>query len=72
MTKLLEKAFEEASKLSEKEQNIVAEWLLEELAAERRWEKTFAESEDLLSQLADEALEEHRQGKTKPLNIDDL
>ena len=72
MTKLLEKAFEEASKLSEKEQNIVAKWLLEELAAERRWEKTFAESEDLLSQLADEALEEHRQGKTKPLNIDDL
>ena len=72
MTKLLEKAFEEASKLSEKEQNIVVKWLLEELAAERRWEKTFAESEDLLSQLADEALEEHRQGKTKPLNIDDL
>ena len=72
MTKLLEKAFEEASELSEKEQNIVTKWLLEELAAERRWEKTFAESEDLLSQLADEALEEHRQGKTKPLNIDDL
>lgn len=60
MTKLLEKAFEEVCKLSEKEQNIVAKWLLEELAAERRWEKTFAESEDLLSQLADEALEEHR------------
>ena len=72
MTKLLEKAFEEVCKLSEKEQNIVAKWLLEELAAERRWEKTFAESEDLLSQLADEALEEHRQGKTKLLNIDDL
>ncbi|HHT9116729.1 MAG: hypothetical protein HY607_10055 [Planctomycetes bacterium] len=72
MTKLLEKAFEEVCKLSEKEQNIVAKWLLEELAAERRWEKTFAESEDLLSQLADEALEEHRRGKTKLLNIDDL
>ncbi|HHT9113887.1 MAG TPA: hypothetical protein ACFYD0_11250 [Candidatus Wunengus sp. YC65] len=34
--KVVGKAFEEVSKLSEKEQNIVAKWLLEELAAERR------------------------------------
>ena len=63
MTKLLEKAFAEASKLPEIEQNKVARWLLEELASEKRWEKAFSESEDVLNQLADEALKEHRQGQ---------
>ncbi len=72
MTKLLEKAFVEVSKLPEVEQNKVAKWLLDELASEKCWEKAFAESEDVLSQLADDALEEHRQGKTKPLDIDTL
>jgi len=72
MTKLLKKAFAEISKLSDIEQNKVAKWLLDELASERRWEKAFAESEDVLSQLADEALEEHSQGKTKPLDLDTL
>jgi hypothetical protein len=72
MTQLLEHAFKEVSKLSELEQNVLAKWLLEELASERRWEKAFAESEDLLSQLADEALEEHRQGKTRLLDPDRL
>ena len=72
MTQLLEHAFNEVSKLSELEQNVLAKWLLEELASERRWEKAFAESEDVLSQLADEALEEHRQGKTRLLDPDRL
>jgi len=72
MTKLLEKAFEEASKLPELEQNVLAKRLLDELAAEKKWEKAFGGSEDILSNLADEAIEEHRQGKTKPLDIDSL
>ena len=72
MTQLLEKAFEEASKLPDIEQNIVAKWLLDELASEGKWEKTFAESEDILDKLADEALAEHAQGKTKPLDVDRL
>jgi len=70
MTKLLKKAFTEASKLPDIEQNMVAKWLLEELVAEKQWEKAFSDSEDVLGQLADEALEEHRQGKTKPLDPD--
>ena len=41
MTKLLEKAFEKASKLPEAEQNVIAKWLLEELEIERNWEKSF-------------------------------
>lgn len=72
MTKLLEKAFEEASKLPELEQNALAKRLLDELVAEKKWEKAFAGSEDVLSRLADEAIEEHKQGGTKPLDIDSL
>jgi len=37
-----------------------------------KWEKAFGESEDVLDKLADEALAEHAQGKTKPLDIDQL
>jgi hypothetical protein len=66
MTKLLEKAFGEASKLPDTEQNALAKWLLDELEAERKWERTFAESENVLDRLADEALEDHRQGRTIP------
>lgn len=69
MTKLLEKAFKEASKLPGTEQNAFAKRLLEELISEKRWGKLFANSEDILSELADEAIKEHRQGKTKLLNI---
>ncbi len=65
MTKLLKKAFDEASKLPEKEQNALASILLEELASERRWEELFAGSHDLLGQLADKALAEHRAGRTE-------
>jgi len=72
MTKLLEKAFEEASKLSELEQNALARWLIDEIIAEKKWAKAFAESEDLLENLADEALSEHAEGKTKPLDTNQL
>ena len=72
MTKLLEKAFGNASKLPDIEQNALAKWLLEELEAERKWDQAFAESENMLGRLADEAIEAHRQGKTTPLAIDNL
>jgi hypothetical protein len=68
MTKLLEKAFKEASKLPEFEQNSLAKWVLEELEAERKWDKAFAGSEEVLDKLADEALNENIHGKTKPLS----
>jgi len=55
MTTLLEKAFEEASRLPKTEQNALARWVLDELRSERAWEKAFAESEDVLERLADEA-----------------
>ena len=72
MTKMLEKAFKEASRLSEIEQNALAKWLLEELEEDKKWDKVLAESESTLDKLADEALDMHKQGKTKPLSIKDL
>ena len=60
MTKMLEKAFAEAARLPEQEQNAFATWILKELASEERWQKAFASSADALASLADEALEEHR------------
>ena len=72
MTALLEQAFEQATRLPDVEQNALAKWLLDELAAEKEWEKAFSESEDVLERLADEAIEADRQGKTMPLDLDRL
>ena len=72
MTKLLRKAFEEASMLPEMDQNSLAKWVLEELHSEKAWSKSFAESEDVLEKLADEALTEKRKGETTPLDLDRL
>lgn len=72
MTQLLEKAFEEASKQPELQQNMLARWILEELIAEQKWDSLFAESEDLLADLADEALVEYHAGKTEILDVNKL
>ncbi len=72
MTRLLEKAFAEASRLPEREQDAIAEIVLAELASEERWNELFEKSQNALAELAEEALAEYRAGKTKPLNVDDL
>lgn len=72
MTKLLERAFKEASKLPEIEQNAFAKWMMDELEADSKWQKAFAASEDILDKLADEALAEHKAGKSKILNLKNL
>jgi len=72
MTQLLAKAIAEVSRLSEQEQDAIANWILDELKSERRWDKALARSEDALAQLADEALVEHRGGRTQTLDPDRL
>ncbi len=68
----VELAFAEIEKLPPTEQNEFAEWILEELHSEERWAKLFAESGDVLSSLADEALLEHKTKKTKRLDPETL
>jgi len=72
MTKRLEKAFEEASKLPQREQDALAEWLMEELASERRWEELLARSQDRVAEMADEARKKYREHRTKKLSPDEL
>jgi hypothetical protein len=69
MTKLLKRALELAAQLPEAEQDALAAILLEELAAEERWAKLFADTADELAALANEALAEHRRGETVELNL---
>ena len=71
MTQLLEQAVAKASLLSPEEQDALAILILKEIEAERSWERSFARSQDALSQLADEALAEHQAGRTKRLNADE-
>lgn len=72
MTALLNKAFSEASRLKNKEQNILAEWILELLHSEQVWNNLFVQSQDVLSELAEEARLEYRQGKTQLLKPETL
>ena len=72
MTQLLEKALTEVYKLSPEKQDAIAAIILEELKDEQRWDKAFAESQEMLSKLAAEALAKHRSGQTQELDPDQL
>ena len=68
MTQLLKRAFDEAARLPEAEQDSLAEWLLEELQSENRWSEQFARSADVLEKLAAEALREAAEGHVEELD----
>jgi hypothetical protein len=72
MTKTLQKVIDEVSQLPPDEQETFADWMLIELRSEQRWNELFARSQDMLAKMADEALAEHRAGKTLPLDPDML
>ena len=72
MTQLLKKAFDQASQLPPEEQDALAQWIMEEMASERRWEEAFRGSADRLKALAEEALQEAREGRTEELDPDRL
>lgn len=68
MTKLLNKAFAEAQKLSEHLQDELAQKLLSDIENELKWQETLANPDsdlDILKQMAQSALEEDRQGETE-------
>jgi hypothetical protein len=65
MTTALKNIFIKLSKMPTAEQNAIAALLKEELA----WEKSFSRSQEQLSNLAAEALEEYKKGKTQPLKL---
>jgi hypothetical protein len=68
VTQLLERAFKEAAKLPDAEQDAFASLLLAELDSERRWAQKLATSQDELARLAENALREFEAGETLPLD----
>jgi hypothetical protein len=68
----LKDAFEAAHRLPEDEQDAMAEWLLAEISSEEHWNASFKESQQALSALTREALDEHERGKTEELDPDSL
>jgi hypothetical protein len=72
MTALLQKAFDEASKRSREEQDVLAARLLAELAAENAFDQAIAGSTGKLSQAARQAIAEHRAGRTEEPNPERL
>jgi hypothetical protein len=72
MTSLLEEAFAKAEHLPPEEQDALAALVLAEIASERRWEEAFAQSQEQLVRLADEALAEFQEGKTELLDEEKL
>jgi hypothetical protein len=72
MTRLLAKAFEEASRLSDQVQDELAERLLEEIEGEEHWDDTLKQTPRLLEKLADQAREDFKAGRTKKMGFDEL
>jgi hypothetical protein len=72
MTRNLKRAFGAAARLPAKQQDELATAILEELAADREWEKALESSGPALERPAHEALEEYRSGKAEPLDPEAL
>ena len=68
----LEKAFTQAAALPEEEQRWLASFILEEIAAERRWADLLAQPNQALDQIIAEALAEDDADETLPLDPDTL
>ena len=68
MTNLLEKAFNEATKLNPEEQDALAAWILDELESEKHWQQSLSRSAGFLEGLAEEALKDFQNGQTDPLD----
>lgn len=72
MTQLLEQAFAAAARLPAAEQDSLGRALLEEIASEAAIDRALEGQPDALARLAEEALGEHRAGRTEPLDPERL
>ena len=72
MTTLLSKAMKRLEALPQSLQDEIAEQLLQDITSELTWQKTLAMPQPKLEKLADKALRESREGKTKKIGFDEL
>ena len=68
MTRALESVFSQISSLPPDEQDRIAGWLQSELVSEEGWTRRFAQSQDVLNALANEALADLAAGRTTDLD----
>jgi hypothetical protein len=69
MTKALEAVLRKVARLPESAQDSLAAAIRAEIDAEGLWEEQLASSRETLAALADKALDEHRAGRTRPLDL---
>jgi len=72
MNTRLEEAFAQAAQLPPDEQEALAALLLDEIASERLWDQAFAQTQNQIAKLADEALTEFQEGRTVLLDEEQL
>ena len=72
MNTRLEEAFAQAAQLPPDEQEALAALRLDEIASERLWDQAFAQSQNQIAQLADEALTKFQEGRTVLLDEEQL
>ena len=72
MTQLLKKALVEVNKLPPDKQDTIASIILEELEDERRWDRSFADSQDKLAQLAQKVRTDIDAGRVHKIGFDEL
>ena len=72
MTKLLEQAINHLKELDADSQNVIASLIMEELEDDAKWDVAFANSQDLLADLAAEAMAEYNAGQPQALNPETL
>ena len=68
MTQALSAAVASAAKLPDEEQNVLAAIMLEEMESEGRWSALFAGSQNLLEQMASEAIQDFQAGRVQPID----
>ena len=68
MTQALSAAVATAAQLPEKEQDALAAILVEEMESEERWNAIFADSQNLLERMANEAIQDLETGRVQPLD----
>ncbi|MFZ5821700.1 MAG: hypothetical protein ACOYYJ_17520 [Chloroflexota bacterium] len=72
VTKKFERVIIKVGELPADEQNALADWILEELEDDLRWQEKFSQSQDLLEKMAVQALKDRARGKTQPLDLSAL
>lgn len=73
MSNLLTKAFQKAQCLPEHIQDQLAEQFIEDIEMELKWQQTLSQPESaILEELAEKALRDSLQGKTKVMGFDEL